>query len=242
MPPRPPEPAASTDGRVRPEPHGEALVEFAYGTAHDFSNFLQIIMGFAEFMKSQHKDNPEVMECVEEILTASQRAKAMVGDLLVVGRRNPPHPEPVDVRPVLQQAVERAQGQVNPAVRIDLAVDSAPQSAILEPSSLERMLLLLCAFAATGMPEGGVIRVRAAADAERLRVSVQQPGEGVDADTARRLCEPFYMKRTHHRGTGLELAVVASLTEQQGGAVEVESAPGQGVTVYLSFPTARKDT
>ena len=212
-------------------------MEFSWGAAHDFSNLLQVIMGFAEFLKSQHKDNPDVMDCVNEILTASQRAKAMVADLIVVGRRNPPATQPVDVAPILRHAVDAITPKLVEGVTLELAVDSAAQSAILDPSSLERIVALLCAFAAAGMPEGGVITVRAARDGAQLRVSVHQAGDGLDAATVQRMCEPFYMKKHHHRGTGLELAVVAGLMDLQRGTMTVETAPGQGLTVHLSFPT-----
>ena len=77
MRPRPPE-RARTNGRVKAASHSEEIVEFAWGVAHDFSNLLQVIMGFAEMLRAQHRDDPSVQDSIEEILTASQRARALV--------------------------------------------------------------------------------------------------------------------------------------------------------------------
>lgn len=202
-----------------------------------------MILGFAELLRAQHRNDPAVLDSVEEILTASHRAKRLVADLLAIGRRNPPVTQAVDVGPVLQRAAARLQPQLGAKAALHVAVDSGPQYAILDPESLERILALLCAFAAAGTPEGAAVTVRAARVASpgrraRLRISVRGAGRGVDRALVRRMFEPFFMKRQAGLGNGLELAVVAGLMEQQHGSIAVETAPGRGTTVHLSFPTA----
>ena len=228
---------------VHPAPHSEALIHFAWGVAHDFSNLLQVILGFAEMLRAQHRDNPAVLDSVEEILTASHRARELIAHLLVIGRRNPPTPQRVDVGPLLQQAAARLQPQLGSKATLHVRVDTAPQYAILDPESLERILTLLCALAATGMPEGGAVTIRAARVAGRgrpacLRISVRDAGPGHDPALVRRMCEPFFMKRRAGLGNGWELAVAAGMMAQQQGSIAVETAPGRGTTVHLMFPAA----
>jgi signal transduction histidine kinase len=69
-----------------------------------------------------------------------------------------------------------------------------------------------------------------------LRLSVKDTGPGFDPALARRLHEPFFMKRRLGWGSGLEFAVVDAVVENHQGFMEIETAPGQGATFHLHFP------
>ena len=70
--------------------------------------------------------------------------------------------------------------------------------------------------------------------ADRLTVTITDDGCGMDAETVRRVCDPFYTTRTTRRvGMGLPLWKMAA--EMTGGAMTVESVPGAGTTVTAVF-------
>jgi CheY-like chemotaxis protein len=78
------------------------------------------------------------------------------------------------------------------------------------------------------------LRTRCVAPAAAL-VEVTDTGVGMDEDTRRRCLEPFFTTKGE-RGTGLGLAMVYGVTQRHGADVEIDSAPGRGTTVRLSFP------
>jgi signal transduction histidine kinase len=91
-------------------------------------------------------------------------------------------------------------------------------------------------------PEGSTITIRAARAGDRLRVEVADDGPGIAEAERVRIFAPFTqldMSKTRARGgVGLGLSIVKALVEAQGGAVGVESAPGQGATFWFTLPLA----
>lgn len=91
----------------------------------------------------------------------------------------------------------------------------------------------------------GTVRVWAraaqAADGSKIvRVSVTDNGVGMAEDVQQRSFDMFYSTKTKHSGAGLGLAMVRRMVDRAHGAVEIESAAGQGTTVTLVLPAVER--
>jgi hypothetical protein len=88
------------------------------------------------------------------------------------------------------------------------------------------------------MPDGGRIRVwaDATADRRRLRIGVSDDGHGMTAEVQRQAFDPFFTTKKRRLSTGLGLSLVHSVVTSSRGSIDVESAPGAGTTIVLSFP------
>jgi signal transduction histidine kinase len=75
------------------------------------------------------------------------------------------------------------------------------------------------------------VQVRAAAEDGRLRIEVQDWGEGMDEGTMQKMFNPFFT--TRESGTGLGLSIVHRIVESHGGSIDVRSAPGEGSTFRI---------
>jgi signal transduction histidine kinase len=219
----------------------EAACRFAGGIAHDFSNFLAVISGFAQLLCKQHKDNAELVESLEEILQASDRAATMVDRLGVLAGQRSLDPQPIDLNPLILQMKEVLQQLVGEAIQLDVRLAPAPLMAQADSARVQDALSALCEHVKADLAGVGRITITTAADPTNghVLVSVQDSGKGLEPDLAVRAFEPFFLKSRLRRGTGLGLPFVHAVVKQHGGSVEVESAPGQGTTFHLSFPSAK---
>jgi CheY-like chemotaxis protein len=112
-------------------------------------------------------------------------------------------------------------------------------------SEIREALINLVFNAVDAMPDGGVLTLRTkvvevapvSAESPALRhvqVEVADTGIGMDEDTRRRCLEPFFTTKGE-RGTGLGLAMVYGVVQRHSADIEIESAPGKGTTIRLSF-------
>ncbi len=220
-----------------------ALGELAAGVAHNFNNTLTAIMGYAEILGASSPD-PAVQETVEQILRAAENGAAMVRRIQAFARRGAPAaPGAVEVEGLLREAIAlteprwRDQAQ-RTGVRIEVHLDLAAVPPVQgEAGELCEVLVNLLNNAADALPTGGQIIVGARPRGDRVELWVADNGIGMDAETQAHLFEPFWTTKGA-AGTGLGLAVSYGIVTRHGGTMHVESAPGQGTTIWLSLPVA----
>jgi CheY-like chemotaxis protein len=159
----------------------------------------------------------------------------------------------VQVNRLGQQVVDltRARWSDMPQQRgivIKMQTELAPElPAIMgSESEIREALINLIFNSVDAMPDGGTLTLRTtvvegAPDSEgaltppRVQVEVADTGGGMDEDTRSRCLEPFFTTKGE-RGTGLGLAMVYGVVQRHSAEIEIESVPGKGTTVRLSFP------
>ena len=80
------------------------------------------------------------------------------------------------------------------------------------------------------------LRATSAPDGQAIEVSVSDTGCGMDEEVRARAFDMFFTTKTRQVGSGLGLALVQRVAREAGGAVTIDSAPGKGTTVRMSFP------
>jgi PAS domain S-box-containing protein len=226
----------------------EAVGRMTAGIAHDFNNVLAVILGSSQMLSDTLAQLPGPhLGDLEELRKAAQRGSDMVKKLLGYSRSAELRLAATD----LAQLVEGQRGAWRHLVppRLEIAVRAEPGSmALVDAAAVEQMVLNLITNARDAIAETGTIRVRVGStvvdqpstpwlpSGAYVRLSVADDGMGMDAVTRARVFEPFFTTKRHGAGTGLGLAMVYGLAKQQGGFVDVQSAPGQGTTVSLFFP------
>ena len=229
----------------------ETVGRFAGGIAHDFQNFLQVILGFAWLIRARHRENPELISDLQEIVHAAESASGMVRQMLTFSRRQPLQPVIFDLGHAVTGMARLLQQLVGEQVRVALDMSPEPLLVRLDPTGFEQILMNLAANARDAMPTGGTLTVRAAAvslggDVRRTRpwatpgeyvqLSVLDTGVGIEPEIAAHMFEPFFTTKQLGKGTGLGLAVVHGLVEQHGGFINLDTAPGNGSAFHLYLP------
>lgn len=230
----------------------ETLGQLTGGVAHDFNNLLTPIVGALDLLSRKNAGDARMERLTSSALQAADRAKTLIQRLLAFARRQHLEARPVDVRQLLYVIRELLARTLGP--RIDLSIRVAAQlpPAHVDSHQLELALLNLAVNARDAMPDGGSLIVSATEEvlsaSSRLsagryvRISVQDSGLGMDAQTLRRAIEPFFTTKGIGHGTGLGLSMVHGLARQSGGDFQLESQPGCGTTATLWVPISTDQT
>ncbi|TZG28109.1 PAS domain-containing protein [Sphingomonas montanisoli] len=219
----------------------EAMGQLTGGVAHDFNNLLTPIMGSLDLLQRKAGMGTREMRLIDGALQSAERAKMLVQRLLAFARRQPLQPSPVDMAALVGGMTELLVSTCGPQIRLatELAPDLPP--ALVDPNQLEMAILNLCVNARDAMPEGGVLTITTGIvdrNGPHVRLSVIDTGVGMDAETAARSIEPFYSTKGIGKGTGLGLSMVHGLALQLGGAMTIETAPGEGTRIDLWLPAS----
>jgi CheY-like chemotaxis protein len=73
-------------------------------------------------------------------------------------------------------------------------------------------------------------------EGRHLRLTVSDTGCGMTPAVQERIFEPFFTTRSSDEGTGMGLSVVHGIVRRCGGAINVDSAPGEGATFHVLLP------
>ncbi|HKX62799.1 MAG TPA: PAS domain-containing protein, partial [Verrucomicrobiae bacterium] len=231
-----------------------ALGQMASGIAHDINNAISPVTLYTEALLEREPNlSPRARDYLQTIRQAIQDVAATVARMREFYRQREPQLtlSPVHLSPLVQQVLDLTRARWDDMLHqrgtmIQLQTDLADDSpAIMGVESEIREALTNLVFnAIDAMPDGGVLTLRTgvekgprhdvAARASRVCVEVKDTGVGMDDDTRRRCMEPFFTTKGE-RGTGLGLAMVYGIAQRHGAGIEIESAPGKGTTVRLSF-------
>jgi signal transduction histidine kinase/CheY-like chemotaxis protein len=228
-----------------------ALGQMASGIAHDINNAISPVSLYTESLLERE---PQLSERARGYLVTIQRAIDDVARTVARMREFYREREAqltlerVELNRAVRQVVEltRPRWSDLPQQRgamIDLKMElaeSLPEIMGAE-HEIRDALTNLVFNAVDAMPTGGIITVRtrelkSAEGHSRSVIEVRDTGVGMDEDTRRRCLEPFYTTKGE-RGTGLGLAMVYGMVQRHSAELEIDSAPGQGTAVRLSFPS-----
>ncbi|WP_082494386.1 ATP-binding protein [Methylobacterium sp. Leaf108] len=225
----------------------EALGLLTNSVAHEFNNFLQILIGYIDGLKRRlgDREEPFIQRAILRSTDAAERATILTRQLLAFSRRIAPDVRPVDLGAVVGDFVAVFRPTLPP--RVTLAVECRPglACAMSNPTQISFALAQILTNACEAMPKGGTITISTFAVAPHdhgmarpsdgaVGIAVADTGPGMAPEMAARALAPFATSREAGRGTGL--AIVHGLMKRQGGTVSVESRPGEGTVVRLIFP------
>jgi two-component system sensor histidine kinase BaeS len=211
--------------------------------AHELRTPISVILGHTEAVKDGvlplsdntfdviHDEAGRLSRLVDELRTLTL---AEAGELQFSPSKISPHTLLKDVfTAYLPQAQQRD-------INLEMDVEGNLPDIEVDPDRMAQVLGNLISNALRYTPKGGRVILSANDREDRVELSVQDNGLGLDADELERIFDRFYRgDKSRHRdegGSGLGLTIAKSMVEGQGGRIWAESTPGDGVTFIITFP------
>ena len=226
--------------------------DFVANVSHEIRTPLTVLAGFVETMASLPLSEVERARVLTLMRQQTDRMQVLVSDLLTLaqleGSPRPPADRWVPLAALLQRVL--GDGLTLSAGRHQITLSTLPEAALagLALAGLESELFSAVANllnnAVRYTPAGGQIsigwRTRPDGGGE---IDVRDSGIGIAREHLPRLTERFYRvdgsRSRDTGGTGLGLAIVKHVMQRHGGALEIDSAPGQGSCFRLLLPAGR---
>jgi len=229
----------------------EAIGILAGGIAHDFNNILSAIIGYASIMHMKMKADDPFLENVQEILSSSDRAAALVQSLLAFSRKQIINPRPVNINEAIKKVEKLLLRVIGEDIEFRTRYADTDLIALVDAGQLEQVLMNLATNARDAMPKGGTLAIETGRvvldeafitdhgygqEGEYALVTVSDTGAGMDEKTRERIFEPFFTTKEMGRGTGLGLSMVYGVVRQNNGFIDCSSEPGKGTAFMIYLP------
>lgn len=210
----------------------EAIERTAAAIGHDINTLLQAISGRAQ-LAAHRKDSTIETEALDEIVADCQRAARIVGQLRELDAPSQTLGLESDLSFVIEDT--RATFEALLAPNHTLLVDLAPEVRVrASRADLERIVLNLVVNAKEAMPDGGNVTVTTRNGGSGASLAVKDQGSGISPEQAAHIFEPYFTTKSG-RNSGLGLFAVATIARRTSGVVAIDSAPGVGTTVTISW-------
>lgn len=209
----------------------------AAGTAHEIRNPLTGIKGFISLLSQKYTDERD-RYYFSLIQTEVNRINDIVSELLLIGKPADPRKETIVVQDVMKEVLPLFESEAQlKHVRVSADLPSRPLSVAISRDHFKQVLLNLSKNALEALEGGGNISIAVAEEGDRIRIRIADTGQGMSADTLRKLYVPFFTLKS--TGTGLGLVVCKQILDSYGGSLLIDSQVGAGTTATIDLPAVR---
>jgi CheY-like chemotaxis protein len=171
----------------------------------------------------------------------AERMAGIVRDMRAFCRPGAPMLASVDVRAVLEGAINMAMSELEHRARIIRDFSVVPH-VVADSAQLGQVFLNLLLNAAQALAEGkgtdNEVRVTVGHDAQRVWIEVSDTGQGIAPEVRDRIFDPFFTTKPAGIGTGLGLPICQTIVSSMNGEITVESEIGRGSRFRVYLPVA----
>lgn len=224
----------------------ERMRRFVADVSHELRTPLAAVSAYAELFERGARDHPADLDrALHGISVESARMRELVEELLLLAHLDEGRPlafSRVDLGDIIVEAIDAARA-VSSQWPVSLRASGV---AIVhgDAGRLRQILDNVLANVRMHTPPGTVTIVNLDAN-EDARITIRDDGPGMTAAQAAHVFDRFYRadpsRSRSSGGAGLGMAIVDALVRAHHGTIEINTAPGDGVTVVIALPLARDD-
>ena len=216
--------------------------EFTANVSHELKTPLQSIMGSAELMENGLVKPEDMPVFVGRIRSEAARLVTLIEDIIRLSQLDEGVELPVEsvaLRPLAEETVSSLHDAAA-AKNVTLSVTGEAVTVRSVRRLLSEILYNLCDNAIKYNVPNGSVTVTLSPTANGAALTVSDTGIGIPPEHQSRIFERFYrVDKSHSRqsgGTGLGLSIVKHAVQDLGGAIHLDSTPGQGTSIRVTIP------
>ena len=237
--------------QVRQAQKMEAIGTLAGGIAHDFNNILFAMLGYADMALEDTDPDTTTAHSLREVLNAGMRAKELIHQILSFARQGEQQLAPLNISPIVKEVIKLLKASLPSTIEISYTELDKYAVVMGDATQVHQVIMNLCTNAGHAMRDSGgqlaislaeICTVEVAALGLPLPagsysvLAVRDTGPGIPADIQPRIFEPFFTTKKKDEGTGMGLSVVHGVVTEMGGAVTLDSTPGEGAEFRVYLP------
>jgi PAS domain S-box-containing protein len=236
----------------------ESIGRLAGGVAHDFNNMLSVILGTAELALSATTPDQTLHTDLLEIRKAAERSADLTRQLMTFARKQAVVPKVLNLNEAVTGMLKMLRRLIGENIKLAWTPTAGNTTVKIDPSQLDQILANLAVNARDAIDGIGTLSIETgravltpsdcighanAAPGDYVTLTVNDSGCGMDAATLEHIFEPFFTTKGIGKGTGLGLATVYGIVQQNRGFITVHSAAGRGTTftVFLKHQASEAD-
>ena len=216
--------------------------EFTANVSHELKTPLQGIIGSAELLENGMVKPEDTPRFVGHIRAEAQRLVTLIGDIIRLSQLDEGDEmpaEPVDLADLAEEAVRDLQAEADKKhVTLHCGTQSACMTGVRR--LLYEIIYNLIDNAVKYNVDGGRVNIQVAGEPHNVRVTVKDTGIGIAPEHQGRIFERFYRADKSHSkasgGTGLGLSIVKHAVQYHHGSIDLQSQPGKGTQISVTFP------
>jgi two-component system NtrC family sensor kinase len=214
--------------------------KLAAGIAHEMSNPLAAVQGFAQFLAQRDDLDEQTKLDVQTIYGEAQRAAKVVSSLLSLAYRHKPEKSSTSINGVLEKSLEihAHTMQVN---NIDVVTELDPDlpRTLADFHQMQQVFLNIITNAEQAMTEAhgkGKLLVKTKKTGEMIQITFSDDGPGISGENLGRIFDPFFTTKDIEKGAGLGLSICFGIVRDHDGRLYAKSEPGEGATLVVEIP------
>lgn len=232
----------------------QSINTLASGMAHEFNNILTSLMGNTDLLRMRLAHDKEGLELAGVVMKSGERMAHLTRQLLAYARGGKYAPLPVNLSPVISQALDMVlQGENLEELQVTHEVEEELWPVMADLDQMKQALVNVLSNAVEAMNERPAwLGVRAAnryfhenwacslhhlhQAGAYVQIMISDTGAGIPEDSIERVFDPFFT--TKFMGRGLGLAAALGIVQHHGGCIDVRSKAEGGSVFHLYLPKA----
>lgn len=229
----------------------------AAGVAHEVKNPLNVISLGAEYLHEQVKEPDELVEIIQEMQQAVEKANKVIFQLLDYSSPHELCTDPENLNDIIEEVLAMLRHNFNEAqIEVITELEADLPLVAVDPQKMDQVFINLFLNAIGAMGKGGTLSVRSYCQQMKstgsnvsgemtelfrigdriVTVEISDTGHGIEEKSADKLFDPFYSTKSTGEGTGLGLTVTRSIIEMHRGIITLKSredSPGARAIIHL---------